>query len=87
MSNITDEEILAGIAALVHEIVGVDAASVSAGQAFTTDLGLDSLALQEIAVGIEERFGVSVADEQVSSLALVEDAVAHVRGALGSARA
>lgn len=82
MSNITDEEILAGIAALVHEIVGVDAASVSPGQAFSDDLGLDSLSLQEIVVGLEERFGVVVPDGQVASLALVEDAVAHVRGAV-----
>lgn len=82
MSNITDEEILAGIAALVHEIVGVDAASVTPGQAFTTDLGLDSLALQEVVVGIEERFGVAVPDDQVASIALVEDAVAHIRGAV-----
>ena len=87
MNNITPQttpdEIHAGIAGLVQEVVGIAPGDVPLTASFAGDLGMDSLALQEIAVGIEERFGVAVPDGDVASLVLVQDAVAYIRGALG----
>jgi acyl carrier protein len=78
MSN---EEILAGLREIVHEITGVPADRVVATASFTDDLDIDSLSMVEVVVAAEERFGVRIPDDDVKDLRTVGDAVTYIAGA------
>ena len=75
MSN---EDILAGLAEIVEEIAGVDAAEVTADKSFVDDLDIDSLSMVEIAVQAEDKFGVKIPDDQLAELKTVGDAVDYI---------
>ncbi|MFJ4183831.1 acyl carrier protein [Kitasatospora sp. NPDC089509] len=68
-------DILDAIAEIVEEVIGVDAAEVRAETSFTEDLDVDSLAMMEIAVAVEDRFEVKIPDDRVRELRTVGDAV------------
>jgi acyl carrier protein len=72
------EEIVAGLAEILNEVAGVDAASVSEEKSFTEDLDVDSLSMVEVVVAAEERFGVKIPDDQVQNLKTVGDAVTYI---------
>ncbi|WP_282777054.1 MULTISPECIES: meromycolate extension acyl carrier protein AcpM [unclassified Nocardia] len=74
----TQAEIVAGIAEIVEEVTGIDAAEVTIEKSFVTDLDIDSLSLVEIAVQLEDKYSVKVPDEDLASLRTVGDAVAYV---------
>ncbi|MFC9894176.1 meromycolate extension acyl carrier protein AcpM [Nocardia sp. NPDC127579] len=75
----TQEEIVAGIADIVEEVTGIDAAEVLFEKSFVDDLDIDSLSLVEIAVQLEDKYSVKVPDEDLASLRTVGDAVAYVQ--------
>ncbi|MFC9998867.1 meromycolate extension acyl carrier protein AcpM [Nocardia sp. NPDC127526] len=75
----TREEIIAGIAEIVEEVTGIEAAEVTAEKSFVDDLQIDSLSLVEIAVQLEDKYSVKVPDEDLASLRTVGDAVAYVQ--------
>ncbi|MEV0251778.1 meromycolate extension acyl carrier protein AcpM [Nocardia sp. NPDC050712] len=75
----TQEEIVAGIAEIVEEVTGIDAAEVMIEKSFVEDLEIDSLSLVEIAVQLEDKYGVTVPDEDMASLRTIGDAVAYVQ--------
>ncbi|WP_316527937.1 acyl carrier protein [Kitasatospora brasiliensis] len=71
-------DILNAITAIVEEVLGVDPAEVSAATSFTDDLDIDSLAMMEIAVAVEDRFEVRIPDDRVRELRTIGDAVTYV---------
>jgi acyl carrier protein len=71
-------EILSGLAEIVEEVAGIDAADVSADKSFVDDLDIDSLSMVEIAVQAEDKFGVKIPDEQLAELKTVGDAVDYI---------
>lgn len=75
----TQEEIVTGIAEIVEEVTGIEAAEVTIEKSFVADLEIDSLSLVEIAVQLEDRYSVKVPDEDLASLRTVGDAVAYVQ--------
>ncbi|RMI32843.1 meromycolate extension acyl carrier protein AcpM [Nocardia stercoris] len=75
----TQEEIVAGIAQIVEEVTGIDAAEVSIEKSFIEDLDIDSLSLVEIAVQLEDRYEMKVPDEDLAGLRTVADAVTYVQ--------
>jgi acyl carrier protein len=76
-----NEEILATLGELVNDVAGVPADEVVVEKSFVDDLDIDSLAMVEIIVGIEEKFGVTVPDEEAKNLKTVGDAVAYIEQA------
>jgi len=74
----TTEESRARLAEIVNDVAGVDAAEVQLDKSFTDDLDVDSLAMVEIIVGVEEEFGVTIPDEDSKNLKTVGDAVAYI---------
>ena len=72
------EEILPDLASIVEEVAGVDASEVTPEKSFVDDLDIDSLSMVEIAVQVEDRFGVKVPDEELANLKTVGDAVDYV---------
>ena len=60
------------VAAIVADYKGIDVADIKEDSAFT-DLGLDSLDMAELAMNLEDEFGVTI--EQDASLKTVADIV------------
>jgi len=77
----SEQEILAGLAEIVNEETGIDAASVQSEKSFTDDLDIDSLSMMTIVVNAEEKFGVRIPDEEVKNLVTVGDAVSYIKNA------
>ena len=78
MSTMTSTEIQDGLADIINEETGIDQADVELDKSFTEDLDVDSLAMVEIIVGCEEKFGVTIPDEDSKKLKTVGDAVAYI---------
>jgi acyl carrier protein len=74
----TEQEILAGLGDIVEEIAGVPAADVTPAKSFVDDLDIDSLAMVEIAVAAQDKFGVEIPDDQLKDLTTVQDVVNFV---------
>jgi acyl carrier protein len=74
----TEQEILEGLGEIVEEIAGVPAADVTPAKSFVDDLDIDSLAMVEIAVAAQDKFGVEIPDDQLKDLSTVQDVVNFV---------
>jgi acyl carrier protein len=72
------EEIRSDLAEIVHEVAGVAPEDVQLDKSFVDDLDVDSLSMVEIIYACEEKFGVSIPDEDAKNLKTVGDAVAFI---------
>ena len=77
----TQQEILSGLADIVNEVAGVPVADVQLDKSFVDDLDIDSLSMVEVVVAAEEKFGVSIPDDEVRGLKTVGDAVTFIEKA------
>ena len=77
----TTEEIRAQLAELVNDVAGVPVEDVQLDKSFSDDLDVDSLSMVEIIYACEEKFGVTIPDEDAKNLKTVGDAVAFVERA------
>ncbi|MGW7006541.1 acyl carrier protein [Streptomyces sp. NPDC054933] len=59
--------------AIVARVLELDAEDVTDGAGFRDDLGVDSLALLEIATQIETAYGVSLSDDDISETDTLEE--------------
>ncbi|GAA1742848.1 acyl carrier protein [Rothia terrae] len=75
------EEILAGLAEIVNEETGVEQSDVQLDKSFTEDLDIDSISMMTIVVNAEEKFDVTIPDEEVKNLKTVGDAVDFIENA------
>jgi acyl carrier protein len=71
----SEQEILSGLAEIVNEIVGVPTSDVQTDKSFTDDLDVDSLSMVEVAMAAQDKFGVTIPDEEIKNLKTVGDAV------------
>ena len=77
--NLTDSTtVLATLTEVIEEIAGPRSVAITREAAFDADLGLDSLTMVEIIVGCEEKFGVTIPDEDSKNLKTVGDAVTYI---------
>jgi acyl carrier protein len=76
-----EQEILSGLAEIVNEIAGVPLADIQPEKSFTDDLDVDSLSMVEVVVAAEEKFGVTIPDDEVKNLKTVGDAVSYIQRA------
>ena len=72
------EEIRSGLAEIVNEIAGIPVEDIQLEKSFTDDLDVDSLSMVEVVVAAEERFGVTIPDDDVKNLKTVGDAVSYI---------
>ncbi|MDN5562513.1 acyl carrier protein [Luteococcus sp. H138] len=75
------EEIRSDLAEIVNDVAGVGVEDVQLDKSFTEDLDVDSLSMVEIIYACEEKFGVSIPDEDAKNLKTVGDAVAFIERA------
>ena len=76
---LSNDEVLAGLAEIVNDETGIDAAEVTPEKSFTDDLDIDSLSMMTIVVEAEEKFGVKIPDDEVKNLKTVRDAVNFIQ--------
>ncbi|APU41858.1 MULTISPECIES: acyl carrier protein [unclassified Streptomyces] len=74
----TRDEIISGLAEILNEVADVEPADVTEEKSFIDDLDVDSLAMVEVIVAAEERFGVSLPEEELKELQLVSDIVIRI---------
>jgi acyl carrier protein len=79
------EEIRAALADIVNEVAGIPADDVQLDKSFSDDLDVDSLSMVEVVVEAEEKFGVTIPDDEVKNLKTVGDAVAYIERARAAA--
>ena len=71
-------EVLELVRAHLAEELEVDAAGIGEGTRFKEDLDADSLDLYELVMELEDRYGISVSEEQAAEIETVGDAVSFV---------
>jgi acyl carrier protein len=72
------DEIRAGLAEILNEVADVDPADVTDEKTFVDDLDVDSLSMVEVAMAAEEKFGVTIPDDELPKLKTVGDAVNYI---------
>ena len=77
----SQDEVLSGLAAIVEEIANIPAERVQMDKSFVDDLDVDSLAMVEVVMACEDKFGVTIPDTEVKNLNTVGDAVNFILAA------
>ena len=77
----SQQEILAELAAIVNDIAGVPVGDVTLNKTFLDDLDVDSLSMVEIATAAEDKFGIRIPDDDLKDLKTVGDAVSYIEKA------
>jgi acyl carrier protein len=72
------EEVFELVRAHLAEELEVDAAGIGEATRFKEDLDADSLDLYELVMELEDRYGISVPEEQAARIETVGDAVSFV---------
>jgi acyl carrier protein len=77
----SDEDIRTGLASILNEVADVSPGDVSDEKSFVDDLDVDSLSMVEVAMAAEEKFGVTIPDDELPKLKTVGDAVRYIAAA------
>lgn len=64
---------------IIKEQLGVDEKDITLDAAFIEDLGADSLDVVELIMAMESEFDLEIPDEEVETIATVEDAVNYIK--------
>ena len=86
MPEPTRSEVLKEITASIARLSNFPEAEIIEGQQLIADLRLDSLAIYELVVDLEERFGMQISNEDAEGLETVGEAVDYVLGRLPAAQ-
>ena len=78
------DDALAALREVAVEVLSVDPAAVTYEARFKEDLDADSLDLVELVMGLEERFDISVPEEDLADVATVANAVDLVLGKIAA---
>lgn len=78
---LSEQEILSGLTEIVNEETGLPTDTVTPEKSFTDDLDIDSLSMMTIVTQAEDKFGVTIPDDEVKNLVTVQDAVSYIAGA------
>jgi peptide/nickel transport system substrate-binding protein len=71
----TGNSILATLAEIAEELTGIPADEVRMDSDIIEDLNIDSLSMVEIAVGVEDRFNITIPDQSLKDIRTVRDAI------------
>jgi acyl carrier protein len=63
---------------VIVDKLGVDADKVTPEARFVEDLGADSLETVELIMGLEDKFGVAISDEDAEKIRTVQAAVDYI---------
>ena len=77
-------DVVKAIGELAGEVLDADPSSVTEETTFAEDLGADSLELIELVSELEERFDVSVPEDELEGVNTVGDAASLVMAKIGA---
>ncbi len=63
---------------VLDKLPNADADKVQLDAAFIEDLGADSLEIVELVMGFEDKFGITIPDEEAEKIRTVSDAVNYI---------
>jgi len=72
------EEILEKVKAVIVEQLNVEEEDVTEDASFVDDLGADSLDIVELVMALEDKFGISIPDEEAENIKTVGNAVEFI---------
>lgn len=78
-------DIFAQVKDVIVDKLGTDADKVTPEASFVDDLGADSLETVELIMGLEDKFGITIADEEAEKIRTVRDAVSFIESRQASA--
>lgn len=73
------EAIKTKVKEVIQQVTGIDPATFSDSARYVDDLGLDSLAILEIAVAVESHFKIHASDEELGAIRTVTDTISLVQ--------
>lgn len=73
------EHLVERVHAMIGEHLGVDAAELVPEANLLDDLGADSLDVVELAMALEEEFGLEVPDEDLENIRTVKDIIDYIQ--------
>jgi acyl carrier protein len=73
-----EQEILAKVAPIVSDKLGIPQEQVVMEAHFINDLGADSLGLVDITMALEEEYGLEIPDEESSKLVTVGAMISYI---------
>ncbi|AEB11589.1 acyl carrier protein [Marinithermus hydrothermalis] len=68
---------------VIAEKLGVEEDQITLESRFIEDLGADSLDTVELIMGLEDKFGLEISDEDAEKIRTVKDAVEYIESKLG----
>ena len=71
------------VKAIICEQLDVGEADVVPEASFADDLGSDSLDLVELIMAMEEKFDISIPDEDAEKIVTVQNAIDYIKNAMG----
>lgn len=80
--NMTEEELLKKITAVVVEKLGVKPEDVTPDASFVNDLGADSLDRVELVMALEDEFDIEILDEDAEKFIKVSDVLSYIQNKL-----
>ena len=67
---------------IIAEVLGKDSEQIYAKARLVEDLGVDSLEVFQIIMGIEEEFDIEIDNEEAEKITTVQDAVEQIKKAV-----
>ena len=83
MKEINRDDVRDTLFQIIESVLKIDAASITEAQELATDLRIDSLALYEIVVDIEDRYSLRISNDEADDLKTVGDAVDFIVKKIG----
>ncbi|MBF6594211.1 MAG: acyl carrier protein [Thermaceae bacterium] len=71
--------ILDDVKEVIVDKLGVDESKVVPEARFIEDLGADSLDTVELIMGLEDKFGLEISDEDAEKIRTVQDAISFIQ--------
>jgi acyl carrier protein len=81
-----EESLLTALCEVVADKLGVPAHTVQENMSFTKDLGADSLDMVALMMELEERFGITITEQEVSDFVTLGDAARFIQSRLLGAK-
>jgi len=75
---LSEQEIFTGLAELISTEMEIPADSITLAQSMSEDLKIDSLSMITIVYNAEEKFAVTIPDDEANKLVTVQDAVDYI---------
>lgn len=75
-----EKEIREKVSKVIKEKLGVEEEKIVDTASFVEDLGADSLSLVDIAMALEDEFGMEIPDEDIEKIRTFGDTIEYIKG-------